>query len=36
MAVGSSAMRLVDQGLLSVEVRKDEKNPKGKKYYTKG
>ena len=36
MAVGSSAMRLVDQGLITVEVRKDEKNPKGKKYYTKG
>ena len=35
MAIGSSAGRLVEQGVLTVEVRKDEKNPKGKKYYTK-
>lgn len=35
MAIGSSAGRLVEKGVLSVEVRKDEKNPKGKKYYTK-
>lgn len=36
MAVGSSAGRLVEAGVLTVETRKDEKNPKGKKYYTKG
>lgn len=36
MAIGSSAGRLVEAGVLTVETRKDEKNPKGKKYYTKG
>lgn len=36
MAIGSSAGRLVEAGVLTVESRKDEKNPKGKKYYTKG
>ena len=35
MAIGSSAGRLAEKGVLAVEVRKDEKNPKGKKYYTK-
>jgi len=35
MAIGSSAGRLVEKGVLSVDIRKDEKNPKGKKYYTK-
>lgn len=35
MAVGQSAMRLVERGDMAMEVRKDEKNPKGKKYYTK-
>lgn len=35
MAIGSSAGRLVEKGVLTVEVRKDEKNPKGKKFYTK-
>ena len=36
MAIGSSAGRLVEKGILTVDIRKDEKNPKGKKYYTKG
>ena len=35
MAIGSSAGRLVEKGVLTVEVRKDEKNPKGKKFYSK-
>ena len=35
MAIGSSASRLVEKGILTVEIRKDEKNPKGKKFYTK-
>lgn len=35
MAIGSSAGRLVDAGVLTMETHKDEKNPKGKKYYSK-